>query len=59
MVDSGGRGAVGATIPGATMAGLLDADGAAFIVHAGADDLKTDPSGNSGGRIACGVFQAS
>jgi Cu-Zn family superoxide dismutase len=41
------------------MAALLDADGAAFVVHAGPDDLKTDPSGNSGGRIACGVFRAS
>jgi Cu-Zn family superoxide dismutase len=59
IVDSAGRGTVAATIPGATMAGLLDADGAAFVLHAGPDDLKTDPSGNSGGRIACGVFQPS
>jgi Cu-Zn family superoxide dismutase len=59
IIDSGGRGTVAATIPGATLAGLLDADGAAFVIHAGPDDLKTDPSGNSGGRIACGVFQAS
>jgi Cu-Zn family superoxide dismutase len=59
IVDSGGRGTVAATIPGATMAGLLDTDGAAFVIHAAPDDLKTDPSGNSGGRIACGVFQAS
>ncbi|WP_374939372.1 superoxide dismutase family protein [Sphingomonas sp. NBWT7] len=59
IVDSGGRGTVAATVPSATMAGLLDTDGAAFIVHAGPDDLKTDPSGNSGGRLACGVFQAS
>jgi Cu-Zn family superoxide dismutase len=59
IVDSAGRGTVAATIPGATMAGLLDADGAAFVIHAGPDDLKTDPSGNSGGRIACGVFQPS
>jgi Cu-Zn family superoxide dismutase len=58
VVDNSGRGAVGVTIPGATMAGLLDADGAAFVVHAGPDDLMTDPSGNSGARIACGVFQA-
>ena len=36
--------------------GLLDADGAAFVIHAGPDDLKTDPSGNSGGRVACGVI---
>lgn len=58
IVDSSGRGTIGATVPGATLAGLLDADGAAMVVHAAADDLRTDPSGNSGGRIACGVFQA-
>lgn len=29
--------------------------GTAIVVHAGADDLKTDPSGNAGDRIACGV----
>lgn len=59
IIDTAGRGTVAATIPGATMAALMDTDGAAFIVHAGPDDLKTDPSGNSGGRIACGVFTAS
>ena len=59
IVGADGRGTVAATVPGATMAGLLDADGGAIVVHAQADDLRTDPSGNSGGRIACGVFQAS
>ena len=59
IIGTDGRGTIGMTIPGATMAGLLDADGAAFVVHAGPDDLMTDPAGNSGGRIACGVFQAS
>ncbi|MES3092897.1 superoxide dismutase family protein [Sphingomonas aerolata] len=59
ITGTDGRGTVGVTIPGATMAGLLDADGSAFVVHAGPDDLMTDPSGNSGGRIACGVFQPS
>jgi len=38
--------------------GLMDTDGAAIVVHAKADDYKTDPSGNSGDRIACGVFMA-
>ena len=56
IVGSDGRGTLGVTVPGATMAGMLDADGAAIVVHAAADDLMTDPSGNSGGRIACGVF---
>jgi Cu-Zn family superoxide dismutase len=35
---------------------LLDADGSALVVHAGADDYKTDPAGSSGDRIACGVI---
>lgn len=34
---------------------LLDANGSALIIHANADDQQTDPSGNSGGRIAGGV----
>ena len=58
IVGTDGRGTIGITIPGATMAGLLDADGSALVVHAAADDLMTDPSGNSGARIACGVFTA-
>ena len=37
---------------------LLDADGAAFVIHAKPDDYKTDPSGNSGDRIVCGVITA-
>lgn len=56
VVGNDGHGAVGVIVPGGTIAGLIDADGAAFIVHAGVDDLMTDPSGNSGGRLACGVF---
>lgn len=58
IVGTDGRGTLAITVPGATMTGLLDADGAAMLVHAAPDDLKTDPSGNSGARIACGVFAA-
>ena len=30
--------------------------GTALVIHAKADDLKTDPAGNAGDRIACGVI---
>lgn len=39
-----------------SMAQLADADGSALVIHAQADDYMTDPSGNSGGRIACAVL---
>lgn len=34
---------------------LFDADGTAIVIHAGPDDYRTDPAGDSGARIACGV----
>ena len=37
--------------------GADGAVGRAVIVHADADDLKTDPTGNSGGGIGCGVIE--
>lgn len=36
---------------------LFDSDGSAIVIHAAADDYRTDPSGNSGKRVACGVIQ--
>jgi len=59
VVGADGRGRVEFLIAGATLTrgaqAMLDADGAAVVVHAAADDNRTDPSGNSGARIACGV----
>ncbi|SEM73023.1 superoxide dismutase family protein [Lihuaxuella thermophila] len=37
---------------------LLKAGGTALVIHEKEDDLKTDPAGNSGKRIACGVIEA-
>jgi Cu-Zn family superoxide dismutase len=36
--------------------GFADADGTALVIHAKNDDYRTDPSGNSGDRIACAVI---
>jgi len=36
-------------------ASLFDADGSALVIHEKADDYKSDPAGNAGSRIACGV----
>jgi superoxide dismutase, Cu-Zn family len=65
-VEVAANGVLGATVtlPGATLVGgvgaggsLIDADGAGLVLHAQADDYLTDPSGNSGARIACAVLQ--
>ena len=36
---------------------VFDADGSAVVIHAKSDDYKTDPAGDAGGRIACGVIK--
>jgi Cu-Zn family superoxide dismutase len=59
-VDTDGAGRLEFAISGATLSaadGIFDADGTAVVIHAAADDYRTDPSGNSGARIACGVFK--
>ncbi|MCS6936486.1 MAG: superoxide dismutase family protein [Candidatus Bipolaricaulota bacterium] len=35
---------------------LFDADGSSLVIHANPDDHQTDPAGNSGARIVCGVI---
>jgi superoxide dismutase, Cu-Zn family len=42
---------------GAGSATLLDPDGTALVIHAKPDDYKSQPSGNAGDRIACGVVK--
>ena len=59
VVDASGRGELRAELPGSLAeneASLFDADGSAIVLHAKADDNVTDPSGNSGARIACGLL---
>lgn len=60
VVGADGRGSITHVIPAAYLvlsaAPIIDQDGAALVVHAGPDDYRTDPSGNSGARIACGVL---
>lgn len=59
-IAADGTGSISFDVPHGRLRGgdyaVLDADGAAVIVHASPDDYRTDPSGNSGARIACGVL---
>jgi superoxide dismutase, Cu-Zn family len=55
-VGADGRLIAGLLVPQATIDALRDGDGAALVLHAKADDEVTDPSGNSGDRIACAVL---
>lgn len=63
VIGADGKGKIETLIKGASFDSghmmLLDSDGAALVIHAAPDDNRTDPSGNSGGRIACGVVTES
>jgi Cu-Zn family superoxide dismutase len=61
-VQASGTGSLTAELPGTRAeieSWVFDSDGTAVIVHADADDYRTDPTGNAGGRIACGVINPS
>ena len=62
-VAADGSAKVSIPVAGAKMASgammLADADGTALVIHAKPDDYKTDPSGDSGDRIACAVLAAA
>src|SRR3990172_4264974 len=53
-----GSASYGTTTTAVSLGALLDADGSAIVIHASPDDGTTDPSGNSGARIGCGIIVA-
>lgn len=59
-VGADGKIDVVVNVPDVTLKGgpnqLIDHNGRSFIIHAEADDYLSNPSGNSGKRIACGAI---
>jgi Cu-Zn family superoxide dismutase len=59
--DASGAARYEATTDRITLSGgtrtVFDADGSAVVIHARPDDQRTDPSGNSGDRVVCGVIE--
>jgi len=61
-VGANGKGTFKSTLEGVTLAGdgpnsLFKAGGTSVVIHEKEDDMKTDPAGNAGARVACGVIQ--
>jgi Cu-Zn family superoxide dismutase len=61
VVTKNGKGSATFMINGATLGegpnSLFHEGGTSLVIHAKADDLMSDPSGNSGDRIACGIIE--
>jgi Cu-Zn family superoxide dismutase len=59
-ISDAGKAKINLVVPGVTLGeganSLFKEGGTALVIHEKADDLKTDPAGDAGGRIACGVF---
>jgi Cu-Zn family superoxide dismutase len=60
-VGADGKGKTSLRDPNATLGGgpnsIFHDGGTSLVIHADPDDYKTDPAGNSGARIACGVIE--
>jgi Cu-Zn family superoxide dismutase len=60
-VDAKGKSKATVTAPNATLSdgphSVYTGGGTALVIHAKGDDMKTDPAGNAGDRIACGVIR--
>ena len=61
-IGANGKGMFSTVIKGATLAGagvdsLFHEGGTAVVIHADPDDMKSDPAGNAGARIACGAIK--
>ncbi len=59
-VKPSGKGYVGVVVPDVTLGpgpnSLFSPEGTSIVIHAKPDDETTDPAGNAGDRIACGVI---
>jgi len=56
--DANGNAKLNALLTGITLAGEHTIIGRSLIVHADPDDYTTQPTGNSGPRVACGIIKA-
>jgi len=60
-VDAAGRSTATIVAPGVTLAdgphSVFTGGGTALVIHEKADDMRSDPAGNAGTRIACGVIR--
>ena len=63
VVNDDGSASYTTTTDAITLSGgqnsILDSDGSALVIHQSADDYQTDPSGESGDRLAAGVIRES
>lgn len=58
VADAAGNATLDARLEGVAFAGTSGIVGRGLIIHAAPDDFKTQPTGNSGARVACGVIVA-